>query len=101
VRGDRWCGLPGNRELRLVLEGDRVLLTVEPTIHLLALGFGFGSLVSEVGGFGYVDFVSTGTVATAVLFSSAFPAMFGTLVKHRFQRTYDAILAAPSTWRSS
>ncbi len=69
--------------------------TVEPTIYLLAFGFGFGSLVSEVGGFDYVDFVGTGTVATAVLFSSAFPAMFGTFVKHRFQRTYDAILAAP------
>ena len=69
--------------------------TVEPTIYLLAFGFGFGSLVSKVGGFDYVDFVGTGTVATAVLFSSAFPAMFGTFVKHRFQRTYDAILAAP------
>jgi lipooligosaccharide transport system permease protein len=30
-----------------------------------------------------------------VLFSSAFPAMFGTYVKYAFQRTYDAILAAP------
>ena len=69
--------------------------TVEPTIYLLAFGFGFGTLVSEVAGFDYVDFVGTGTVATAVLFSSAFPAMFGTFVKHRFQRTYDAILAAP------
>ena len=36
-----------------------------------------------------------GTVATAVLFSSAFPGMFGTFVKYKFQRTYDAILAAP------
>ena len=34
-------------------------------------------------------------VATAVIFSSALPAMFGTFVKHRFQHTYDAILAAP------
>jgi lipooligosaccharide transport system permease protein len=69
--------------------------TVEPTIYLLAFGFGFGSLVSEIGGYEYVEFVGTGTVATAVLFSSAFPAMFGTFVKYQFQRTYDAILAAP------
>ena len=69
--------------------------TVEPTIYLLAFGFGFGSLVSQVAGYDYVDFVGTGTVATAVLFSSAFPAMFGTFVKYQFQRTYDAILAAP------
>ena len=69
--------------------------TVEPTIYLLAFGFGFGSLVSTIGGYDYVDFVATGIVATAVLFSSAFPAMFGTFVKYQFQHTYDAILAAP------
>ena len=69
--------------------------TVEPTIYLLAFGFGFGSLVSKIGGYDYVEFVGTGTVATAVLFSSVFPAMFGTFVKYQFQRTYDAILAAP------
>lgn len=69
--------------------------TVEPTIYLLAFGFGFGSLVSEVAGYDYIDFVGTGTVATAVLFASAFSAMFGTFVKYQFQRTYDAILAAP------
>ena len=69
--------------------------TVEPTLYLLAFGFGFGTLVSTVAGYEYVEFVGTGTVATAVLFSSAFPAMFGTFVKYQFQRTYDAILAAP------
>src|ERR671929_1077840 len=68
---------------------------VQPIIYLLAFGFGFGSLVSRVGGRDYVEFVGTGTVATAVLFSSVFPAMFGTFVKYKFQRTYDAILAAP------
>jgi lipooligosaccharide transport system permease protein len=69
--------------------------TVEPTIYLLAFGFGFGSLVSTVSGYDYIEFIGTGIVATAVLFSSAFPAMFGTFVKYQFQRTYDAILAAP------
>ncbi len=69
--------------------------TVEPTIYLLAFGFGFGALVDRVGGYDYVEFIGTGIVATAVLFSSAFPAMFGTFVKYQFQRTYDAILAAP------
>ena len=54
--------------------------TVEPTIYLIAFGFGFGSLVSTVNGLDYVQFVGTGTVATAVLFSSVFPAMFGTFV---------------------
>ena len=69
--------------------------TVEPTIYLLAFGFGFGSLVSTVAGYDYIDFVGTGIVATTVLFSGAFPAMYSTFVKYQFQHTYDAILAAP------
>jgi lipooligosaccharide transport system permease protein len=69
--------------------------TVDPTIYLLAFGFGFGSLVSEVAGYDYIDFVGTGIVATTVLFSGAFPAMYSTFVKYEFQHTYDAILAAP------
>src|SRR5687767_5280611 len=68
---------------------------VDPTVYLLAFGFGFGSLVATVGGYDYIDFVGTGIVATTVLFSGAFPAMYSTFVKYEFQRTYDAILAAP------
>jgi lipooligosaccharide transport system permease protein len=69
--------------------------TVDPTIYLVAFGFGFGSLVSHVAGYNYIDFVGTGIVATTVLFSGAFTAMYSTFVKYQFQRTYDAILAAP------
>ena len=69
---------------------------LEPVVYLLAFGLGLGAtVVNKVDGLEYVEFVGTGMVATAVIFSSALPAMFGTFVKHRFQRTYDAILAAP------
>jgi lipooligosaccharide transport system permease protein len=75
--------------------GTTFASTVEPTIYLLAFGFGFGTLVSSVNGYDYVEFVGTGTVATAVMFSSVFATMYGTYFKREFQRTYDAILAAP------
>ena len=69
---------------------------LEPIIYLLAFGLGLGAtVVNRVDGLDYVQYVGTGMVATAVIFSSALPAMFGTFVKERFQRTYDAILAAP------
>lgn len=68
---------------------------VDPTIYLLAFGFGLGALVSNVNGLSYKEYIGTGIVATAVLFSSAFPSMYGTFIKYRFQRTYDAFLAAP------
>ena len=69
---------------------------LEPIVYLLAFGLGLSAtLIDDVNGLPYVEFVGTGMVATAVIFSSALPAMFGTFVKHRFQNTYDAILAAP------
>ncbi len=68
---------------------------VEPTIYLLAFGFGFGSLLGHVAGYRYVDFVGTGVVATAVLFTSVFPGMFNTYIRRVYQHSYDAVLAAP------
>jgi lipooligosaccharide transport system permease protein len=59
---------------------------VQPVIYLLAFA---------VGHLKYVQYVATGVVATAVLFSSAFPGMFNTFIRWQFQRTYDALLAAP------
>jgi lipooligosaccharide transport system permease protein len=68
---------------------------VQPIVYLLAFGLGFGSLVNRVGGVEYIEYVGIGTVATAVLFASIFSGIFGTLVKWKYQRTYDALLAAP------
>jgi lipooligosaccharide transport system permease protein len=68
---------------------------VEPTIYLLAFGFGFGSLVAVVDGYRYIDFVGTGVVATSVLFTSAFTGLFQTFFRRTHQGTYDAMLATP------
>ncbi len=68
---------------------------VQPTIYLLAFGLGIRSFIPKIAGVGYVAYVATGVVATAILFSSAFPGMFNTFVRWQFQRTYDAMLAAP------
>ena len=88
-----------SRELanfRTYWRGTTFSSVLEPVVYLLAFGLGLSAtLVDEVDGLPYVEFVGTGMVATAVIFSSALPAMFGTFVKHRFQNTYDAILAAP------
>ncbi len=68
---------------------------VEPTINLLAFGFGFGALVSTVQGIPYIQFVGTGAVATAVLFSSVFAGMYDTYIKRNFMKTYDGVLSTP------
>ncbi|MFC6878286.1 MULTISPECIES: ABC transporter permease [Actinomadura] len=68
---------------------------VEPTFFLLAFGYGFGSMVAAIGDYRYLDFVATGVVGTAALFTSVFPGMFNGYIRRVFQHTYDAMLAAP------
>ena len=68
---------------------------VEPILYLLAFGFGFGALVSDVAGIPYLEFVATGVVATGVLFSSVFPGLFQSFFRRKYQHTYDGVLAAP------
>lgn len=68
---------------------------IEPTFFLLAFGYGFGSLVAVVAGYRYIEFVATGVVGTAALFTSVFPGMFNTFIRRTFQHSYDAMLAAP------
>ena len=81
---------------RTYWKGTTFSSVLEPIVYLLAFGLGLSAtLVDEVEGVPYIQFVGTGMVATAVIFSSALPSMFGTFVKHRFQNTYEAILAAP------
>ncbi|HEU5157928.1 MAG TPA: ABC transporter permease [Streptosporangiaceae bacterium] len=67
----------------------------EPTFMMLAFGYGFGSLVSVIGGYRYLEFVGTGMVGTAALFTSVFPGMFNPYIRRVFQHTYDAMLATP------
>ena len=68
---------------------------VEPIVYLLAFGFGLGALISTINGYSYIEFVGTGSVATAVLFSSVFSGMFTTYVRRVYQRTYDGVLSTP------
>jgi lipooligosaccharide transport system permease protein len=100
LRRFEWAPVRGvwRRELALFRRywtSSSVAALVEPTIYLLAFGFGFGSLLGHVAGYRYVDFVATGVVATAVLFTSVFPGMFVTYIRRTYQHSYDAVLAAP------
>ncbi|GII93164.1 ABC transporter permease [Sinosporangium siamense] len=100
VRAFEWAPVRGvwRRELALYRRywpSTSFASVVEPTIYLLAFGYGFGSIIGTVYGYEYREFVATGVVATAVLFIGAFGGMFNTFIRRSFQRTYDAMLAAP------
>ncbi|MQA85379.1 MAG: ABC transporter [Streptosporangiales bacterium] len=68
---------------------------LQPMIFLLGLGLGLGVFLDEVAGYRYIDFLATGIVAMGTMMSAAFPAMYNTYIRREFQKSYDAILAAP------
>ena len=46
--------------------------TVDPTIYLLAFGFGFGSMFQRAGQGNYIQFLAPGVIIMSVLFTSIF-----------------------------
>ncbi len=67
----------------------------EPVLYLLALGYGLGTLVTEVHGMSYVRFLAPGLVVTATLYTAAFEATYGTYTRMVPQHTFAGILATP------
>lgn len=67
----------------------------DPLLYMLALGYGIGSLVGQVGGMSYVEFIGTGMVCQSAMFTSSFEGMYSAFSRMHVQRTWDAIINAP------
>jgi lipooligosaccharide transport system permease protein len=67
----------------------------DPLLYMLALGYGIGSFVPEVGGMKYIAFIGTGMVCQSAMFTSSFEAMYSAFSRMQMQRTWDAIINAP------
>jgi lipooligosaccharide transport system permease protein len=67
----------------------------EPLLYMLALGYGIGALIGEVGGMPYVAFIGTGMVCQSAMFTSSFEGMYSAFSRMHVQRTWEAIINAP------
>ena len=65
----------------------------EPVLILLAMGVGLGTYV--VLGGSYLEFIAPGILAAYAMFSSASECTYGSFVRMKYQRTFDAIIATP------
>jgi len=68
-----------------------------PIFYLVAIGYGVGRFVGDMGGVDYASFLAPGLVATAAMNSASFEATFGAYTRMAEQDTYTAILATPCT----
>ena len=67
----------------------------DPLLYMVALGYGIGSFVPEVGGMKYIVFIATGMVCQSAMFTASFEAMYSAFSRMHVQKTWDAILNTP------
>ena len=67
----------------------------EPLLYMVALGYGIGALVGEVGGMPYIAFIGTGMVCQSAMFTASFEGMYSAFSRMHMQRTWDGIINAP------
>jgi lipooligosaccharide transport system permease protein len=67
----------------------------EPLITLVAFGYGLGSLVGQIGGRPYIEFLASGSVTVSAVLAATFEALYSAYSRMAVQKTWDSILNAP------
>ena len=78
------------------LAGSSILGNIaDPMISLLAFGYGLGSLLPQVGGAPYIQFLAAGTVCMSTMNAATFESLYSAFSRMHIQRTWDGIMNAP------
>jgi lipooligosaccharide transport system permease protein len=67
----------------------------DPLLYMLALGYGLGSFIGNVGGMPYIAFIGTGMVCQSAMFTASFEGMYSAFSRMHVQRTWEGIINAP------
>lgn len=69
----------------------------EPLITLVAFGYGLGSLLGQVQGMPYVQYLASGSIAVSCALSATFEALYSTYSRMHVQKTWESIMNTPIT----
>ncbi|MDD4885331.1 MAG: ABC transporter permease [Thiomonas sp.] len=69
----------------------------EPLITLVAFGFGVGSLIGQVHGVPYIQFLASGAICMSVMMAASFEALYSAFSRMHVQKTWDAIRVTPTS----
>ena len=67
----------------------------DPLLYMVALGYGLGAFIGEVGGMPYIAFIGTGMVCQSAMFTASFEGMYSAFSRMHVQRTWEGIINAP------
>jgi lipooligosaccharide transport system permease protein len=89
---------------RRAWRGSACISFLQPTLFLLAMGTGVGSLMTDnaasvVGGVSYLHFLAPGLLAAACMQTATFESSFPVTAKMTWNRNYAAIVSSPMSVR--
>ena len=67
----------------------------EPLITLIAFGYGLGSLLKEINGIPYIEFLASGSICMSVMMAASFEALYSAFSRMHVQKTWDTLLNTP------
>jgi lipooligosaccharide transport system permease protein len=67
----------------------------EPLITLVAFGYGIGSLIGDVQGLPYIQYLASGSIAVSAALAATFEALYSAFSRMHVQKTWDSIMNAP------
>ncbi|MFA6030118.1 MAG: ABC transporter permease [Elusimicrobiota bacterium] len=72
---------------------------IEPLLYIFAFGFGLGVYVQHIQyqgrSFEYLTYLAPGMIAVGTMFHAIFECMYGSFVRMRYQKTFEATLCTP------
>ena len=67
----------------------------EPMITLIAFGYGLGSLLQNIEGMPYIEFLASGSIAMSVMMAASFEALYSAFSRMHVQKTWESLLNTP------
>ena len=67
----------------------------EPMITLIAFGYGLGSLLQQIDGIPYIEFLASGSIAMSVMMAASFEALYSAFSRMHVQKTWESLLHTP------
>lgn len=67
----------------------------EPLITLIAFGYGLGSLLSQIDGIPYIEFLASGSISMSVMMAASFEALYSAFSRMHIQKTWESLLNTP------
>ena len=61
----------------------------EPLITLVAFGYGLGSMIGQVEGLPYIEYLASGSVAVSAALAATFEALYSAYSRMQVQKTWD------------